>query len=209
MKKKTIIRKLLAREPLTFSEKATSWLTVFLVLWTFLFFLLGIKTSFIVALILTIHIIILIKYINKVFPYSATIEKIRWMIGDATPTELENIIANMYGRLGYRIIEVTPPSGDRGADIVLKRKNIKYVVQVKKYSQENKVGTPDLQKLQGAKEEYRTNGMKIVTTGFFSSFALDYAHRHRIETIDGDELLILMYKSYKRDNKFYNNKNTE
>ena len=167
-----------------------------------LFFLfLKIKISFVVALILVVTLIILIKCRNKFFPSFITVEKIQWMIEDADPYELENIVANMYKRLGYRNVEVTPPTRDFGADIIMKRKKNKYVVQVKKYSMNNKVSTEDLQKLQGAKEYYRANGMKIVTTGFCSSIALDYAYMHRMEIIDGDELINLMYRSYKKGNK--------
>lgn len=205
MKKKSIIRKLITREPLTFSEKASSWLSIyFFIFWIFLLFLSDIIISFIIALILVVTLIILIKYRNKFFTHAVTTKKIQWMIEDADPIELEHIVANMYKRLGYRNVKVTPPSGDRGADVIMKRKKIKYVVQVKKYSKENKVSTEDLQRLQGAKDHYRSNGMKIVTTGFYSSVALDYAHRHRIETIDGDELINLMYGSYRIRNKFNN-----
>lgn len=199
MKKKSIIRKLITREPLTFSEKASSWLVVwFFIFWIFFLFLSDITISFMISLILVSALIILIRYRNRFFPSFITIEKIQWMITDADPYELENIVANMYKRLDYKNVEITPPTRDLGADIIMKKKKNKYVVQVKKYDQGNKVGTPDLQKLQGAKEHYRVNGMKIITTGFYSPFALNYASRHRIETIDGDELINLMYKSYKK-----------
>ena len=204
-KESTIIKKLVKREPLTFSDKISIWSIVFFMFWMILFILfLDIMISFIIALILVIAIVILIKYRNKFYPSFITVEKIQWMIEDASPTELENIIANMYKQLGYRNVEVTQPTRDSGADVIMKRKKNKYVVQVKKYSKENKVGTEDLQNLQGAKEHYRANCMKIVTTGFYSSVALDYAYRHRIEVIDGDELLNLMYRSYRIRNKFYN-----
>jgi len=202
MKKKSILQKLITREPLTFSDKASSWLAVcFFIFWIFLLFLSDIIISFIIALILVVALIILVECKNRFLSSFVTVEKIKHMIQDANPTEMENIVANMYKRLGYRNVEVTQPSDDYGADVVMKRKKIKYVVQVKKYEKNNKIVREDIQKLQGAKEHYRANGMKFVTTGFYTQPALDYAHRHRIETIDGDELINLMYRSCKKDNK--------
>lgn len=196
---------MIKREPLTFKEKIISWLLIFYMFWMiFLFLFLDLMISFIVTLILVITLIILVKYRNRIFPSFITIKKIQWIIEDASPIDLEKIIANMYGRIGYRVLEVTSPSNDFGADIILKRKKIKYVVQVKKYTESNKISREDIQKLQGAKEHYRANGMKFVTTGFYTLQALDYAHGHRIETIDGDELINLMCRSYKKGNKIYN-----
>jgi len=199
MAKKSIIKKLIKREPLTFSEKASLWLSVyFFIFWIFFLFLSNIIISFIIALIPVATLIILVKCKNRFLSSFVTVEKIKHMVQDATPTEMENIVADMYRRLGYRNVEVTQHSDDYGADVIMKRKKIKYVVQVKKYEKNNKIVREDIQKLQGAKEHYRTNGMKFVTTGFYTQPALDYAHRHRIETIDADELINLMYRSYKK-----------
>ena len=203
-KESSIIKKLINREPLTFSEKFKSWLLFFLVIWMILSLLfLDIIYSFIISLILVVTLIILIKYRNKFSPSFITIERIQWMLEDTDPIGLEIIVANMYKRLGYRNVEGTPHK-DLGADVIMKKGKNKYVVQVKKYAIDNKVGTEDLQKLQGAKEHYRANCMKIVTTGFYSCNALDYAYKHRIEVIDGDEFVNLMYRSYRIRNKFYN-----
>ena len=62
-------------------------------------------------------------------------------------------------------------------------------MQCKKYGDETRVGTPELQRLQGAMLDYRADAMIVVTFGYFSKKAIEYARRNGIQLIDGDELV--------------------
>ena len=141
------------------------------------------------------------RYRLSISRYDTT--NIRWMLEDSNPYEFEQQVADMFTRLGYQEVTVTKKSGDVGADIIMKRNGIKYVVQVKKYSEENKIGSPDLQRVQGSAQHYHAQGMIFVTYGFFSSVAIDYAKQHGIETIDHNELFKLMSKKPERSNGIF------
>ena len=88
------------------------------------------------------------KYGFFISKYDAN--EIRWKLEDSNPYEFEEHVADMFTRLGYKDVRVTKKSGDVGTDIIMKRKGIKYVVQVKKYGAGNKIGRGDLQQLQPA-----------------------------------------------------------
>lgn len=153
-------------------------------------------TSIIISFI--VPIIFVIYLINKRVP-KIDANKIRWKLEDSNPYEFEELVADMFKRLGYQSVKTTPKSVDVGADITMKRKGIKYVVQVKKYAEDNKIGRPDLQRLQGSAQHFHAMGMIFVTYGFYSRHALDYAKQHGIETIDNNELINLMNKQYRKE----------
>jgi len=133
---------------------------------------------------------------DRIFVSHADICNISWELEDADPYQFEKIVADMFRRHGYQSVKVTKKSGDVGTDITMHRKKIKYVVQVKKYGEGNKIGRPDLQRLQGSAQHFHATGMIFVTYGFFSSVAKDYANQHGIEIIDHNELLTMMGKKF-------------
>ncbi len=136
----------------------------------------------------------LLKYIRITIPITSDI-KIR--LKNLSPNEFEEYVAKLFGFYGYKKIKLTPPTDDHGADIIMYKNKIKYVVEIKNYSENNKVGRETLQKLQGAAIYYQAIGMIFVTSGFFTYTAIDYAKDQNIHLVDGNELIKMFYKKKK------------
>ena len=104
------------------------------------------------------------------------------------PTEFENYIAEIYRQKGYAT-EVTQASNDRGKDILVWNDDTSFVVEVKLYSQEYRVSREKIQKLHSAMIDSECDGAVFVTTSAFTAPAIEYAEKHGIELINGEELL--------------------
>jgi len=115
-----------------------------------------------------------------------------------TPEKFEDLIAEMFRRLGYEV-EQTPYVNDRGKDAILIKDSQKYVVECKRYGKGKIVGRPHLQKFYAAIEEEKAAKGYFITTGRFSSPALEFSGGFKIETIDGEELIKLMKKAFPGD----------
>jgi restriction endonuclease Mrr len=117
---------------------------------------------------------------------------------DMTPDEFEEYVADILEYTENIKTAVTQSSRDGGVDIVAEYES-KYfgeaVVQVKKHSEENKVGSPVVQKIIGAKESKDVDRAWVVTSGYFSNPALEEAEGNDVVTVNCDEL-VSMAKDY-------------
>ena len=100
--------------------------------------------------------------------------------------EFEEYVANLYKELGYKLIEITKKSGDQGADVVLKKDNIKYVVQAKFYS--SPVGNKAVQEIVAALKMYKAQKGIVVTNNTFTNSAIELAKVNDIQLVDGNEI---------------------
>ncbi len=205
-KKLNTLQKIIQRKPLNNWDKLGLYYSFWCLMVVILFLLFGyylkLTGNYICVLLMFVSLIITIIFAICLFKRRISkidANKIRWKLEDSNPYEFEELVADMFKRLGYQSVKTTPKSGDVGADITMKRKGIKYVVQVKKYAESNKIGRPDLQRLQGSAQHFHATGMIFVTYGFYSRPALDYAKQHGIETIDNNELINLMNRQYKKE----------
>ncbi|MCK4444960.1 MAG: restriction endonuclease, partial [Thermoplasmata archaeon] len=105
-----------------------------------------------------------------------------------TPRQFEKEVVRILHRNGYDVQE-TDYVGDYGIDALARKDGITYVVQVKKYSDTNLVGRPELQKLQGAMLYQQADRAMFITLGFFSKPAQEYGKKQGIVLIDGNELM--------------------
>ncbi|MHB8580661.1 MAG: restriction endonuclease [Ignavibacteriaceae bacterium] len=112
------------------------------------------------------------------------------------PNQFEDVIAEMYKKLGYEVKQ-TPYSNDRGKDIILKKNNTKYLVECKRYGLENTIGREILQKFFAAIIEEKAEKGFVVTTSDFKSTAIKYAQDiGKIELINGSRLVLMMRDLY-------------
>ena len=124
---------------------------------------------------------------------------IRRQLFDLDPYKLEHLVANVWSAQGWET-EVHQESGDAGVDVVAWRTEPKretQVIQVKRYSKDNKVGGPEIQQYRGLIEEVPgATGVTIVTTGTFTDHALARAYKSDtdIELINGTEFAQLVLK---------------
>jgi restriction system protein len=111
-------------------------------------------------------------------------------------TFFEQIVTDLLVHMGYGEGRVTPASNDRGVDGIIKTDPLGFdpiFIQAKRYSPDNVVGRPDIQRFAGALGSI-TRGAFITTSHFQDSareFARTYPHADII-LIDGDKLTDLM-----------------
>lgn len=111
-----------------------------------------------------------------------------------SPREFEVFTANLFTDLGYKA-KITPSGHDGGKDIVLKKYRQTYYVECKHYK--GSVGRPILQKLAGAAygDNIPVKNCKVVTTGYFTKGAKEYAHKTNIELLELKDILTLANKT--------------
>jgi low affinity Fe/Cu permease len=96
------------------------------------------------------------------------------------PREFEKLIRELFVKMGYET-HLTPYTADFGADIVVKRGSDTIVIQVKKYSRENRVGSPEVQRLLGSMFKYEANKAIFITTSDFTDEAREQSKGAPIE----------------------------
>ena len=128
-----------------------------------------------------------IKLANSFHTIDDIIKKYR-----KNPTQFEEYVASLYHNLGFGRITVTPPSNDGGKDIVMYKDTEKYVVEVKLYAADNKIGREKIQKLHSAMIDSKADRAIFVTTSDFTAPARDYAKKFDIDLVNGLELVELI-----------------
>ncbi len=116
-----------------------------------------------------------------------------------TPQEFEDVVTEMFRKLGFQVTQ-TPYSNDRGKDGIAYKNGKKSLIESKKYSSENKVGRPPLQKFFAAMHEEKAQKGFFVTTGYFAETAYEYAKENNIDLINGTRLVALMREAYPEAN---------
>ncbi len=110
-----------------------------------------------------------------------------------SPETFEEFVAELFEALGYTV-EQTGGTGDEGADLRLRRKDLLAIVQCK-YHKRGVVGSPELQKFLGTIHHTRSHKGFFVTTSTFSLAAEKFVADHPIELIDGPRLVELVQEA--------------
>lgn len=107
------------------------------------------------------------------------------------PTEFEHFIADLWAQQGWST-SVTQASADRGVDVIAKKQNPfyqKHIIQAKRYSSENKIGSPAVQQYSSLLyQEDDVDAVIIVTTSSFSHQARSIAQDLNIKLISGEDI---------------------
>jgi len=119
-----------------------------------------------------------------------------------SPRDFENVVAELFKRLGYSVTQ-TPYTNDRGKDAILKKDNMTYLVECKHYGKNKPVGRPALQKFYGAMTEEHAEKGFYVSTGGFTNTAIDYAKHFKIELINLGQLVLLNDKVFNNNKQDY------
>lgn len=106
-------------------------------------------------------------------------------------------------KANYRI-ELTPKSGDRGADVLLFSEKNNYLIQVKHTSKS--VDMKAVQEIVAAKKYYEdikqvTFGLKVVTNGEFTTAAKELSESNSVELISRSKLLMLQNEQKVTENE--------
>lgn len=107
-------------------------------------------------------------------------------IDSISGVEFENLLEVLFNSLGYVVLQ-TKASGDQGADLILKKNNVTYTIQAKRYS--SSVGNSAVQEAIAGKHYYDTDIAMVVTTNFFTPHAVSLAEKSNVILWDRDKLL--------------------
>lgn len=100
--------------------------------------------------------------------------------------QFEEYLEVFFKQRGYQV-QRTPYQGDFGADLVLRKDNVKTVVQAKRYK--STVGVKAVQEAVASKEYYRCDKAMVVTNSYFSNQAKTLAKANQVELWDRDQLV--------------------
>jgi hypothetical protein len=111
--------------------------------------------------------------------------------------EFEDSIVEVFRKLGYRVTQ-TSYSRDGGKDAIAWKDNRKYVIECKRYNAGSSTGRRDLQILLAAKGDEGADEAIFVSTGRFTSTAIDYAKLNGIQIYDRTRLPDLINSAYEK-----------
>lgn len=102
-----------------------------------------------------------------------------------SPFEFEKYVAQLFKEKDYKV-DITPKSGDFGADVIARKSGETVAIQVKK--QRNNVGVKDVSHLVGSLHYYGADRGVLVTTSNFTKAAIEMAKKAPVELWDRERL---------------------
>ncbi|MGM8215908.1 restriction endonuclease [Bacillaceae bacterium W0354] len=100
--------------------------------------------------------------------------------------KFEEYLKSLLKAKGYHV-QLTPATGDYGADLVLSTKGKKIVVQAKRYKKN--VGVKAIQEIASAKSHYKADECWVVTNSFFTEQAKRLASSNHVRLINREQLI--------------------
>lgn len=101
--------------------------------------------------------------------------------------DFENYVADLLKARGFKV-EVTPPSGDFGVDLIAKKDEEIYAVQVKRYGPRKKVGRSAISDALGGIHHYHATKAMVITNSFYTRNAKFMARTTGTELVDRETL---------------------
>jgi HJR/Mrr/RecB family endonuclease/uncharacterized protein (DUF697 family) len=111
-----------------------------------------------------------------------------------TGEEFEEFLACCFRNLGYAV-EMTPKTGDFGADLILYKAGKKTVVQAKRY--QGKVGNSAVQEVVSAVKYYGAQDAIVITNSNFTSNAHKLAQANGVQLWGREQLIDLVMRAKK------------
>ncbi len=108
--------------------------------------------------------------------------------------QFEKLIAEVYRKLGFRVVERGGAKADGGVDLELRKNGRRIVVQCKYWSNEM-VGVSIVRELFGVMHHERADGAIVACSGRFTPEAEHFARENQIELIDGPGLRKLLLQT--------------
>lgn len=121
---------------------------------------------------------------------------------DFSPQDFEDFIAKVFIDQGYEV-EQTSYSGDYGADLIILKDQIKTAVQIKRYSESNKVGVQEINQIIGAKSYYSCDKALFITTSSFSKQGETLANETNVELWKWENLIEVFRQIYWDGKDYY------
>lgn len=105
--------------------------------------------------------------------------------------EFEELVGEAYRRQGYTVFENSGAGPDGGIDLTLKKDGELIIVQCKRW-RNVKVGVDKVRELYGVQVSNNANRSILMTSGFFTQEAQNFAADKSIDMVDGSQLLELI-----------------
>jgi len=142
---------------------------------------------------------ILLKKFKQILAGSTRLEvpEIGYLIDQVdrmTGEEFEEFLACCFRNLGYAV-EMTPKTGDFGADLILSKARKKTVVQAKRY--QGKVGNSAVQEVVSAVKYYGAQDAIVITNSKFTSNAHKLAQANGVQLWGREQLIDLVIRAKK------------
>ena len=99
--------------------------------------------------------------------------------------EFEEFLAGLFRDQGYAA-ELTPTSGDYGADLILSKDGRRIAVQAKRYT--GSVGVQAVQEALSGQAYYQCHAAWVITTGAFTTNALELAEKSGVKMIGRSDI---------------------
>lgn len=109
-------------------------------------------------------------------------------LNDLSWKEFEDIAGEFFRQRGYAVMEILGGGADGGVDLRLRKNGELILVQCKRWKSK-KVGLPVVRELLGAITAESADSGIVIATSSFTSDAVDFAHEHDIDLIDGSQLI--------------------
>lgn len=127
---------------------------------------------------------------------SAETTEIKQRLRNIDPYEFEHFVADLWETQGWDA-EVSQASNDMGVDVNAERDDgfttIRQAIQVKRYSEGNKIGRQDVQQYYSMKvQDAQADSAVIVTTSSFTGPAEEWAAEHNVKLVDGDDIVEIL-----------------
>jgi len=100
-----------------------------------------------------------------------------------TPYEFEEFVAKLFKKKGYQAY-VTSGSADFGVDVIAEKNEERLAIQVKRYKESNKIGSPTIRKTLGSRYKADADKTLIVTTSYYTKPAFEQAENAPITLWD-------------------------
>ncbi len=162
-------------------------------------FVLTIKALFLVLVLLFCAVVLLYLRRRRML-LSSGIAEIDKMSG----IMFELLLLETFRKSGYRG-KTTKEYGDYGADLLLVKDGLKYVVQAKRWNQ--KIGVKAIQEIVAAIKHYKADKGMVITNNYFTKNAENLARSNEVELWDRSKLIDFMSHIPGQElvNEHYNN----
>ena len=107
--------------------------------------------------------------------------------------EFEHFCARLLKQNGYTKVQVTPASGDQGADVIAEKGELKYAIQCKRYN--SSLNNKPIQEIGAGRAYYKCDIGVVLTNNYFNSNAVDIAKATGILLWDRKTLIKLIEDS--------------
>jgi restriction system protein len=108
--------------------------------------------------------------------------------------EFEEYLQVLFRERGYHV-QLTPATGDYGADLILSKKDQKIIVQAKRYKKN--MGLKAVQEISTAKNHFNADECWVVTNSHYTEPARKLAASNRVRLVDRELLMKWMLEMKK------------